>query len=141
MTSPAITIAPYESVVAGRPDHVRAPGQQAARWSRTTSCVGIVTRADLVRAFTRTDAEVEHELREDVLARDDVDRRGYSGRCRVRNGVVNAALVELETRSDVELLNRLAARVPGVVAVESTVQWRVRRHDAQGQAALEQTVR
>ena len=31
--------------------------------------VGIVTRADLVRAFTRTDAEIERELKEDVLAR------------------------------------------------------------------------
>ena len=31
--------------------------------------VGIVTRADLVRAFTRTDAEIEGELKEDVLER------------------------------------------------------------------------
>ena len=31
--------------------------------------VGIVTRADLVRAFTRTDAEIERELKEDVLER------------------------------------------------------------------------
>ena len=29
--------------------------------------VGIVTRADLVRAFTRSDEEIEREIRDDVL--------------------------------------------------------------------------
>lgn len=31
--------------------------------------VGIVTRADLVRAFVRSDAEIEQEIRDDVVAR------------------------------------------------------------------------
>jgi CBS domain-containing protein len=31
--------------------------------------VGIVTRADLVRAFARTDAEIEREIRDDVVTR------------------------------------------------------------------------
>jgi hypothetical protein len=30
-------------------------------------CVGIVSRADLVRAFNRSDVELEHELRKEVL--------------------------------------------------------------------------
>ena len=49
--------------------------------------VGIVTRADLVRAFTRTDAEIERELREDVLARTMWVEPGRV-ELEVRNGVV-----------------------------------------------------
>ena len=138
MTSPAITIAPYESV------------SQAARIMcerrvnrlpvvQDDKLLGIVTRADLVRAFTRTDAEVEHELREDVLARTMWIDAGTVD-VAVRNGVVTLA-GQLETRSDVELLGRLAARVPGVISVESTVQWRFDDTTRKARRALEQTVR
>ena len=67
MTSPPVTIAPHESVAqAARmmsEHHVnRLPVVKHGK------LVGIVTRADLVRAFIRTDAQIETELREDVLA-------------------------------------------------------------------------
>lgn len=138
MTAPAVTIAPYESV------------SQAARIMcehrvnrlpvvKGDRLVGIVTRADLVRAFTRGDAEIERELREDVLARTmwiDAGRVDVT----VRNGVVTLT-GGLRTRSDVELLGRLAARVPGVLAVESTVAWELDDTTRKGRKAVEQAVR
>lgn len=138
MTSPVITVAPYESVAqAARimcEHHVnRLPVVTDEK------LVGIVTRADLVRAFTRTDAEIEQELTKDVL-----DRTMWidPGKVEidVRNGVA-ALSGRLHTRSDVELLNRLAARVPGLVAVESTVVWDVDDATRKGRRSLEQSVR
>jgi CBS domain-containing protein len=138
MTSPAVTIPPYESVA------------QAARIMcerrvnrlpvvKDGKLVGIVTRADLVRAFTRTDAEIELELRKDVLARTmwvEPGRVEFD----VRNGVVTLT-GRLHTRTDTELLGRLAGRVPGVLSVESDVRWEVDDTTRKGRRALEQPVR
>lgn len=135
MTAPAITIAPYESVSeAARimcERHVnRLPVVKDER------LVGIVTRADLVRAFTRGDEEIEREIREDVIERtmwidvgkiEAVVQRGHA----LLTGC-------LQTRSDVELLGRLVGRVPGVVAVESRVAWDVDDTTRRGRRSLEQ---
>ena len=98
-----------------------------------------MTRADLVRAFTRTDAEIEEELKEDVLERVMWIDPGKVD-VNVENGVAMLS-GRLPMRSDVELLNKLAARVPGVVAVESTVEWDVDETTRKGRRSLEQTVR
>jgi CBS domain-containing protein len=138
MTSPAVTIPSYESVA------------QAARIMcerrvnrlpvvKEGKLVGIVTRADLVRAFTRTDAEVERELREDVLARTMWVEPGRV-ELEVRNGVVTLT-GRLQTRTDAELLDRLAARVPGVRSVESDVRWEIDDTTRKGRRTLEQPVR
>lgn len=138
MTSPAITVAPYESVA------------QAARIMcerrvnrlpvvKDGRLVGIVTRADLVRAFTRTDAEVEREIRADVLERTMWIDPGHVD-VSVENG--QAVLSgRLQTRTEVELLTRLAGRVPGVVAVQSAVAWDVDDTTRKGRRALGQPVR
>lgn len=138
MTSPAITIAPWESVSqAARimcERHVnRLPVVQNEK------LVGIVTRADLVRAFTRTDAELEQELEQDVLQRMMWIDPGQV-EVNVENGVATLS-GRLPTRRDVELLNKLAARVPGVVAVDSTVVWDVDETTRKGRRSLERTVR
>ena len=138
MTSPAITIAPWESAATAAQmmceRHVnRLPVVKDGL------LVGIVTRADLIRAFTRTDAEIERELKEDILERImwiDTGKVEIS----VQDGV--AALTgRLMTRSDVDLLNRLIARVPGVLGVESTVAWNVDDTTRKGQRSLELPVR
>ena len=122
MTSPAITIAPYDSVT-GAARLMAERGVNRLPVVDDDVIVGIVTRADLVRAFTRTDAEIATEIREDILQRTMwVDE----GRVDVRVRAGAAALSgKLDRRSDAELLGRLVRRVPGVVSVESDVSWHV----------------
>jgi CBS domain-containing protein len=121
MTAPAVTIEPdctlteaarrmLESKVSRLP--VVADGR----------LVGIVTRADLVRAFARPDGEVEHEIVSDVLAR----ALGLEpGRVIVSVDRGEVTLTgEVEGRSDARLAERLVLRIPGVVSVDVHLTWR-----------------
>lgn len=82
---------------------------------------GIVSRRDLLKVFVRPDADIAHEIREDVLKRSlmvetaDVD-------VKVRQGVVTLS-GHVERRSRAQLAVRLAARVDGVVDVVDELQW------------------
>jgi CBS domain-containing protein len=84
--------------------------------------VGIVTRADLVRAFHRDDAEIEREIREEVLhwmiwiAPGSVDLEVHDGKVTIRGTV--------DTRLDAESIASLIRRVPGVTDVEYELGWR-----------------
>jgi CBS domain-containing protein len=138
MTSPAITIAPWES--ASQAARIMCERQvNRLPVVQNEKLVGIVTRGDLIRAFTRTDAELQEELEQDVLQRVMWIDPGKVA-VNVENGVVTLS-GRLPIRRDVELLNKLAARVPGVVAVESTVEWDVDETTRKGRRSLERTVR
>jgi CBS domain-containing protein len=122
MTSPALTVTPWSSVSeAARLMTER--GINRLPVVRNDELVGIVTRSDLVRAFTRSDEQIERELRDEVLERtlwlerDTVD-------VEVKRGAVKLAGL-LQTRSDAILLERMVARIPGVVAVTNEVTWKV----------------
>jgi CBS domain-containing protein len=122
MTSPAITIKPER------------PVSEAARLMVDRQInrlpvvldgelVGIVTRADLVRAFHRPDEEILREISEDVLLRTlwiQPDRVTIS----VERGEVSLA-GEVENRTQAELAVLYVRRVPGVVAVTSELTWSV----------------
>jgi len=138
MTSPAITIAPHESVSeAARTMCERSVNRLPVVNEGTL--VGIVTRADLVRAFTRGDDEIAAEVREDVLGR---TLWLDPGKVEIEVDHGRAALTgRLDKRSDVELLERLVGRVPGVVAVESGVAWNVDDSTRRGRRSLKQPVR
>ncbi len=138
VTAPAITIAPYRSV----PDAARVMCERRVNRLpvvKDERLVGIVTRADLVRAFVRTDEAIEQELREDILERTLWLAPGTVD-VEVERGVVELS-GRLHKRSDVELLDRLAARIPGVLSVESRVLWEVDDSTRKGRRALEQTRR
>jgi len=121
MTSPAVTIPPYRNLAtaAGVMLDSRVNRLPVIRDGKL---VGIVTRADLVRAFARSDAEVLREIREDVLGRqmllDD-----YAVDVAVDAGDVVLSGV-MGRRSQVELIPRLVARVAGVVGIENKLSWR-----------------
>jgi CBS domain-containing protein len=120
MTAPALTISPEQDVSeAARlmvEKHVnRLPVVEDG------ALVGIVTRADVVRAFQRSDETIAREIVDDVLflrlwiapGSIDVD---------VGDGVVT-----LEGRVDSQeiaaIVETYVRRVPGVVAVESNLEW------------------
>jgi CBS domain-containing protein len=84
--------------------------------------VGIVTRADLVRAFARSDEDIERDIREDVLGR---TTWASPERFAVE---VDGGEVTIEGRvadqQSADVLTRLLERVPGVVQVRSDLSWR-----------------
>jgi CBS domain-containing protein len=77
--------------------------------------VGILTRFDLVRAFARSDAEVEREIREETL-------RGLAWPERLQVTVQNGEVTlrgEVESKYEAEALPTSIRQVPGVVSVDS----------------------
>lgn len=120
MTAPAITVRPTQhtsDVARLMVDYTinRVPVVAGGR------LVGIVSRADLVRAFIRSDEEIEREIREDVLLEimllgpEDIDLSVENGRV-VMSG-------HLTTREDAEILERCVRRIPGVLEVEADLRW------------------
>lgn len=87
---------------------------------RAGHLAGIVSRADIMQAFTRTDAEVAAAVRATLL-HDlwvDVSRMGID----VRDGVVSLD-GQVERRSERDLVTRWVGAVDGVVAVESRLEY------------------
>ncbi|MFQ5425904.1 MAG: CBS domain-containing protein, partial [Gaiellales bacterium] len=68
MTSPPITVRPIDRVAKAARLMVEN-GVNRLPVLQDDELVGIVTRADLVRAFTQSDAEIEREIRQDVIER------------------------------------------------------------------------
>lgn len=120
MTSPAITIpggARVSDAAALMLEHRvnRLPVVDGGR------LVGIVTRADLVRTFTRSDDDIERELRDDVLLRT-LWRSPDSIGVDVSGGEVQFT-GRVENELAAEAIVAFARGVPGVVAVESRLTW------------------
>lgn len=82
---------------------------------------GIVSRADLVRAFVRTDAEIRDEVLRDVSV---LIRRPSLGEVQadVKDGIVTLR-GEVERRSQAILLSALVRRIAGVVGVDDRVRF------------------
>lgn len=85
--------------------------------------LGIISRFDVVAAFTRPDDIIEDEIREDLLRRVlFVDPDHIS--VKVSEGVV-VFNGEIGTRDEARLLGELARRLDGVVRVENELTWRL----------------
>lgn len=120
MSSPAITIdvgAPLREAAALMVDRAvnRLPVVERGR------LVGIVSRADLVRAYLRSDAELERAIREDVLTRE-LWEDPSEITVTVADGVVHLAGT-VDRRSTAVLIAHQVARLAGVVAVDSELGW------------------
>jgi CBS domain-containing protein len=83
--------------------------------------VGLVTRSDMVRAFARSDHEVEQAIRDDVFLRtlwqssDGIVIDVSGGEVILRGDV--------HSEAQADAIRTFASRVPGVVAVESYLAW------------------
>jgi CBS domain-containing protein len=120
MTSPAQTIDPSASIA----EAARTMIERAVNRLPVVAggkLVGIVTRADLARAFAVSDAEIEREIRENVAFRwHGIDPNAltvlvHDGEVELRGPVA--------TREDGELVERLVRAVPGVVSVDVRLTW------------------
>ncbi len=120
MTSPPVTIE-WNRPLATAAERMLEHGVNRLPVTRDGRLVGIVTRADLVRAFARADADVATEIREDVV-KGTMWLDAHDVQVEVEDGEVTLR-GRLGQRSDADLLPRLAARVPGVVTVRSQLTW------------------
>jgi len=123
MTRSVVTITPEATVgeaarVMGRRNVKRLPVVDLEG-----ELIGIVSRADVVGAFTKPDDVIEDEVREDLIRRLlflDPSLVEVS----VSDGVVTLE-GELENRTEAHLLEELSRRIAGVVRVESRLRYKV----------------
>ena len=78
--------------------------------------VGIVSRTDLVRAFVRSDDEIRREIQEDVLRRTLWLEVPEAVHVQVKRGAVRLS-GQVEAVTDAVVVQKLVARVPGVVGL------------------------
>ncbi len=121
MTSPARTIGPERPLAEAAKRMLEEAVNRFPVVDDDGTLIGIVTRADLVRAFVRSDEAIATEIREDVILRtlwiapEALD-------IQVDKGVVKLA-GHVESKSDADLIEAFARRVPGTVSVESHLSW------------------
>lgn len=85
--------------------------------------VGIISRFDIVAAFTRPDDLIEDEIREDLIRRVlFVDPETVE--VAVANGIVTF-VGSIGTRTEARLVEELARRLDGVVEVRNQLTWRL----------------
>jgi CBS domain-containing protein len=120
MSAPAITITAHRPVAAAAAMMLEH-GVNRLPVVVQGELVGIVTRADLVRAFIRVDSDVARDIREEVVMRSMwLDPSVLEINVDAGEVVLRG---RLDHRRDAELLPRLTARVPGVVTVRSELTW------------------
>jgi CBS domain-containing protein len=121
MSAPPVTIGP-DALLSVAADLMLEKGFNRLPVTTGGSVVGIVTRADLMKAYVRSDAELERTIRDDLLGRTLWIEPG-SVEVKVAKGVVHLAGT-VERRSVAELIPKVVADVGGVVAVEGEISFR-----------------
>jgi CBS domain-containing protein len=123
MTAPALTVRPYDDASAAARLMVdrrinRLPVVAGG------ALVGIVTRADFVRVFSRSDEELSAEIRDELFDQIlwiDPDSLGLE----IKDGVVTVQ-GSVDTHADAEAVVSYIRRIPGVLEVHSSLQSRDR---------------
>jgi CBS domain-containing protein len=113
MTTPAVTVEKWLSVASAAAVMIEH-GVNRLPVVQGREVVGIITRHDLVRAFARSDTEIEHEIRDSAF------RGIFAERLRlmVEDGEV-LLRGEVDSKYDAEAIPGLIRAIPGVVAVDS----------------------
>ncbi len=120
MTSPAVTTRPKAQVSEAARVMVER-GVNRLPVVKDSQLVGIVTRADLVKAFVRSDEEIAREIREDVI-RETLWLVPEELKVEVDHGDVKIA-GRVDTRTDADLIKAFASKVPGVISVTGEIEW------------------
>ncbi len=130
MTAPAVTIGPKRPLAEAANTMIDQGVKRLPVVNPEGKLIGIVTRADLVRAFVRSDEEIAAEIRDDVIRRtlwiapESVEVTVQGGEVRLTG--------EVETKADAELIPAFIQRVPGVVSVLSKLRWHEENGDHAG---------
>jgi len=130
MTAPVVTIGPKRPLAEAANTMIDQGVKRLPVVDPEGKLIGIVTRADLVRAFVRSDEEIAAEIRDDVIRRtlwiapESVEVTVEGGEVRLTG--------EVETKADAELIPAFIQRVPGVVSVLSKLRWHEENGDHAG---------
>jgi CBS domain-containing protein len=123
MTAPAVTVE-TDSPVSEAARTMVSLGVNRLPVVEEGRLVGIVTRADLVRLFTRSDEEIARDIRQDVV------KRLWIAPERIEVDVEQGEVVlrgEVDTEVEARLLEKRIPLVAGVVGVRSELSWAVDR--------------
>jgi CBS domain-containing protein len=121
MTSPALTLEPHRALRTAAEIMTAKGVNRLPIVDENRRLVGIVTRADLVRAFVRTDEQLVEAIRMELFGRmmwidpDKFEITVDQGTAKVSGAVLK--------RSTAELIERFLHTVPGVVAAETHITW------------------
>lgn len=121
MTAPAVTVRPNAPVSEAASMMLDRNVKRLPVVDEFGKLLGIVSRADLVRAFVRDDEEIAREIREEALRRSlwvDPDLLKVT----VERGEVRLE-GRVETEAEAEIVPRIVQRVPGVVSVLAKLSW------------------
>lgn len=122
MSSPVLTVTPELPLVEAARMMLSEDVNRMPVMTADGAMVGIISRFDVVNAFTRPDELIEDEIREDIIRRVlfvEPDAVGL----RVDQGTVFLS-GELESKGEAALLTEMVRRLDGVVEVESALTWR-----------------
>jgi len=123
MTSPVVSVLPSLSVAAAARRMQKTHVKRLMVEDDLGRVVGIVTRSDLLKIHLRPDADLRHDISEEILRRVLAVERGTI-QVEVTEGVVTLA-GRLHFRSPTDTVVRLTGQVPGVVDVVNHLQYEV----------------
>jgi len=119
MSSPAVTIGPDDTMMHAAGRIVDRGVNRLPVVDEEGRLLGVISRADVVRAFTRSDDEIAREVRADI------ERILGLGPESVRVSVVDGEVSltgEVDSDVNAKLAAFFASRTAGVVSVESALQ-------------------
>ncbi|GAA0222845.1 CBS domain-containing protein [Cryptosporangium japonicum] len=119
MTSPAVTIGPGASVVEAAALMEHRNVKRLPVIDDTGDLIGIVSRRDLVRLFTRKDEDIRTEVEHEVFGRVLMLTPGTASAW-VANGHVTLR-GRLQRKSETEIAAELTRRIDGVVGVANSL--------------------
>jgi CBS domain-containing protein len=123
MSSPVVTITPDATISEAARVMSHRNVKRLPVVDEDGKLIGIISRADVVNAFTKPDEVIEDEIREDIVRRllflepDAIE-------VKVDGGVVTLS-GELENRTEAHLLEELTRRIAGVIKVVSDLTYEV----------------
>ena len=121
MTKPAVTVESHLPVAIAA-DQMLELEVNRLPVVRQERLVGIVTRADLVRAFARSDEQIAGDARDMVALQQEQWRDSRPIDVTIDAGEVTLT-GELRSRGEAAVLAKMVRTVPGVVNVRSALTW------------------
>jgi CBS-domain-containing membrane protein len=129
MTTPAVTVGPEELVATAARRMYDRRVKRLPVVDHSGALVGIVTRADLLKVFLRSDDELRFDVLDHVSG-DLLRLPPGTVEVEVEDGVVRLT-GRVPRRSQALAMEKLTGAVDGVVAVESELQWQAEDAGAQ----------